>query len=244
MLESIEGLRLTYPLQSLLVVVLFSLVHVFANKAKGVHSAFHSRLLSTGSGVAIAYVFLDILPKLSKNDAVVKSSFEHVFPYFERHVYVMALLGFLLFFIVDRSKEIVSSKSAYFYLSLGSYALFNFLVGYAVVDKDNPEVQPLVLFTIAMLLHYFMNDYSLTEEHGRQYDCFAKWMLIVCLCAGWGVGLVMQLSATAVALVSAFIGGGVIMNVTRHELPKNKPHSLDAFLVAAFVYAVILLSIG
>jgi hypothetical protein len=207
MIEGIEDLRVVYPLKSLIVVILFALVHLFAHKGTRVDKTFCRQLLSTGSGVAIAYVFVDILPKLSKHDVIVKSTLEPIFPYFERHVYVMALLGFLLFFIVDRSKNIVRDKSAYFYLSLGSYALFNFLVGYAVVDKDNPEVRPLVLFAIAMVLHYFLNDHVLAKEHGKQYDSFAKWILIASLFAGWGMGLVTQLSVTAIALVSAFIGG-------------------------------------
>lgn len=244
MLDALWTTLNSYPFQSLCAVAAFALVHLLATKARQLDAIFHGRLLSTGSGVAIAYVFIDILPKLAKHDAVVHNSLAEIFPYFERHVYIMALLGFLLFFLVDRSKEVLQDKSAYFYLSLSSYALFNFLVGYAVVDKDNPEVQPLLLFSIAMLLHYFMNDYSLSQAHGQQYDSFAKWLLVACLFAGWLVGLLSALSATAVALVSAFIGGGVIMNVTRHELPADTPHSLGAFLLAATAYTAILLAIG
>ena len=61
---------------------------------------------------------------------------------------------------------------------------------------------------------------------------------------GWLIGQWVILSATAVALVSAFIGGGVIMNVTRHELPKDNPNSLGAFLMSAAIYTGILLGIG
>lgn len=233
-----------YPFQALISVMIFIFVHLIAENTRRLDFNSHSRFLSTGSGVAIAYVFIDLLPKLSKNDTVVKEALGDIFPYFEHHVYVMALLGFLLFFVVDRSQELVKKQSTYFYLSLGSYALFNFLVGYAVVDKDNPEVQPLVLFTFAMALHYFMNDYSLSEAHGEEYTHLGKWILIAFLFLGWLVGIWIELSPTAVALVSAFIGGGVIMNVTRHELPEENPHSLGAFLFATAAYTVILLAIG
>lgn len=235
---------LPHPFQSLIAIIIFSLVHLFANKANLLNFTAHSRFLSLGSGVAISYIFVDLLPKLSKNDSVVRGALGPIFPYFERHVYVMALLGFLLFFIVDRSQKLLEKQSVYFLLSLSSYAFLNFLVGYAVVDKNNPEVKPLVLFTFAMTLHYFMNDYSLREAHGEQYDRFGKWILIASLCLGWMTGSYFQLSATAIALVSAFIGGGVIMNVTRHELPSDNPHSLGAFLLATGVYTLVLLSIG
>jgi len=233
-----------YPAMALLSVIIFALVHVFAEKVSKLNLSFHAKLLSAGGGVAIAYVFIDLLPKLSESDSLVRESLKEIFPYFERHVYLMALLGFLLFFIVDRAQIVLRNQSTYFWLSLSSYALFNFLIGYAVNDKNNIEVQPLILFTFAIALHYFMNDYSLSEAHQDGYRYFGKWILILSLFLGWATGLWITLSATAVALISAFIGGGVIMNVTRHELPANNPHSLGAFLIAVVGYTVILLTLA
>jgi hypothetical protein len=235
---------LPYPLQSLIAVIIFSLVHLFADRARRLNFNLQSHFLSTGSGVALAYIFIDLLPKLSKNENAVSGELKRIFPYFEHHVYVMALIGFLLFFTVDRSQALLRKQSVYFVLSLCSYALLNFLIGYAIVDKDDPEVRPLALFTFAISLHYFLNDYSLTDAHGEQYDKFAKWILIASLFQGWIVGSYYQLAAPAVALISAFIGGGVIMNVTRHELNADSPHSLKAIIVAAIVYTIVLLGIG
>lgn len=233
-----------YHIFSFISVLIFASVHLWAEKTRAWGFASHSRFLSAGSGVAIAYVFIDLLPKLSKNDALVKQALWTVLPYFERHVYVMALLGFLLFFTVDQTQGSWRKETPYFWLSLSSYALFNFLMGYAVVDKDNPEVRPLALFTIAISLHYFMNDFSLNKAHGDQYRYFGKWILIVFLFLGWLTGLLFTLSQTGVALMSAFIGGGVIMNVTRHELSEDVPHSLRAFLLASVAYTFILLTLG
>jgi hypothetical protein len=87
-----------------------------------------------------------------------------------------------------------------------------------------------------------MVDFSLQVEALRLR--IGKWILILSLFAGWLTGSWFELSASGVALVTAFIGGGVIMNVTRHELPSENPNSLSAFLVAAGVYSFILLSVG
>lgn len=232
-----------YSIAATISVVIFALVHLFAQQTSKLKCISHSRFLSVGSGVAIAYVFLDILPKLSKNDSIVSDALWKIFPYFEKHVYIMALIGFLLFFIVDRSQKL-TNRYAFTYLSLGSYALFNFFIGYAIVDRNNPEVQPLVLFTIAITLHYFMTDYSLSELHGDLYTKKGKWVLIAALFLGWGAGLLTELSPAGIGLVSAFIGGGVIMNVTRHELPAENKGSLGAFLLGVVVYSIILLAIG
>lgn len=231
-----------YPLFSFVAVFIFAMIHLFSAKVQQLSFISHGRFLSAGGGVAIAYVFIDLLSKLSESDVIVTQALSGVFPYFERHVYIMALLGFLLFFAVDRTQKTASNNHA-FWLSLLSYSLFNFLIGYAVADKDNPEVKPLFLFTLAIALHYFTNDYSLSEVHGEQYRQY-KWILILSLFLGWFAGLWIILVPTAVALISAFIGGGVIMNVTRHELPQDNPNSMEAFLSAAGIYTCILLAIG
>ncbi len=232
-----------YPAIALISVVLFAAVHLFAERTQNLSLSFRSKLLSLGGGVAIAYVFVDLLPKLAKSDLIVQAALSGIFPYFERHVYVMALIGFLLFFIVGRSHTFLGGKGS-FWLSLLSYGLFNFLVGYAVVDKDNPEVRPLAFFTIAIALHYFVNDFSMSQAHGKEYDKFGKYFLVLCLFLGWFTGNWIVLSQTAIALVSAFIGGGVIMNVTRHELPEGNPNSLTTFVLSAVLYTAILLTIG
>lgn len=160
--------------------MLFSSVHIWASKTRALSHDVQGKILSTGGGVAIAYVFIDLLPKLAKSELILRDAFSGIFPYFERHVYILALAGFLLFFIVDQSHQIFNAKGR-FWLSLSSYSLFNFFVGYAVCDKDNPEVQPLILFTIAMALHYFVNDFSLTSEHPKTYGSKGRWILIASL---------------------------------------------------------------
>lgn len=222
-------------------VVIFALVHLLADRARNWNFLVQSRFLSFGSGIAISYVFVDLLPKLGASDLVVKKAFEGIFPFMERHAFVAALLGFLTFFVVQRT-SLSTNKERAFVFSMASYSLFNFFVGYAVVDKYDPEVQPLALFTLAMALHYFTNDYTLSESHGESYSRYGKWVLVASLFLGWLTGVAFTLPDAGVALISAFIGGGVIMNVIRHELPKDKPSSLPAFLLGALVYTVILLA--
>ena len=219
----------------------FAFAQLIAASCRQISFISHGKFLSFGGGTAISYVFIDLLPKLSESNSRVTQVLKGTIPYLEHHVYIMALMGFILFFIVDRIQRSSNENTQTFLLSLFSYAFFNFLIGYAVADPNNPEVQPLGLFTIALALHYFTNDYTLTEAHGEQYQKFGKWILIVSLFFGWMTGLLMTLSATAIALVSAFIGGGVIMNVTRHELPQENPNNLSSFLLGATLYTVIIL---
>lgn len=234
---------MSYSLLAFFSILTLASVHLFAAKMEFVDKLLHGRFLSVGGGIAIAYVFVDLLPNLSESDELIRHLLSGIFPYFERHVYVLALCGFLLFFIVDRTKTLVWENTAY-WLSLGSYALLNFFIGYAVAYKDDPSIQPLALFTFAMALHYFTNDYTLTKDNAIAYESYGKWVLISSLTIGWAVGNWFIISDAAIALINAFIAGGVIMNVTRHELPANNPNSTTTFLLGSLFYTVILLTIG
>lgn len=111
-----------YPLVALFSVIVFAFVHMWAEKVRTFGILSQGRFLSIGGGVPVSYVFVDLLPKLSKSNDLVQRM---------------------------------------------------------------------------------------------------RWVLIASLFLGWFAGLTIQLSGIAVALVSAFIGGGVIMNVMRHELPEQ-----------------------
>ena len=97
-----------------LAVLIFSCVHLFAHKAKLLGKLGHACLLSIGGGISIAYVFIDLLPKIGKSELIVQASLQGIFPFFERHVYILALAGFLTFFVVDRTQH--SKKGFWFSL--------------------------------------------------------------------------------------------------------------------------------
>lgn len=231
-----------YVFYAFVAIGIFACIHLWAEKIQMMTLSSQGKFLSFGGGVAIAYVFIDLLPKLSKSNIEVEKKLLNVIPFIERHVFIMALVGFLLFYTIERIPSI-AEKQWSTWLPILSFVLFNFFVGYAVVDKDNPEVKPLLLFTFAFALHYFTNDYSLSKDYSQAYENVGRWLLIAALFLGGIVGVLFELSATAVALLNAFIGGGVIMNVTRHELSETKPNDIRTFLTAAALYTIILLSI-
>lgn len=224
----------------LLSILILCFVHLKGSSPRLTQSFFHGKFLSIGGGIAIAYVFIDLLPKLSESDILVRRFLSGIFPYFERHVYILALCGFMLFFLVDRSKNITWVNASY-WLSLVSYTLFNFFIGYAIGFQNDPDIQPLALFTVAMALHFFTNDYTLNRENPGIHKSFGRWVLIAALLSGLFVSEHWTISPAAIALVNAFIAGGVIMNVTRHELPEDNPNSALAFIFGAVLYTLVIL---
>lgn len=99
-----------YFAYAFLAIAIFSLVHLYGRCALRLPPVWQGRFLSAGGGIAIAYVFVDLLPKLCVNDTIVRNARYGVFLYFERHVYVMALAGFLL--VSNCNMQVLSCETA------------------------------------------------------------------------------------------------------------------------------------
>ncbi len=236
-------------IQSLSSVVCIASMHLFIVPFLTIASRkMHSIIFSIGNGIALSYVFLDVLPKLAQSDRIVSRTLQGILPYVERHAYVMALFGFLFFYFVQKQERSgVRKKHTNPLISLTclSYSLFQFLVGYAVADKNDPEVQPLILFTLSISLHFFTSDYTFFPQAGESVkQRYIQTVLILFLFSGWFIGSMYMIPKASIALVSAFIGGGVIMNVIGHEIPEEKPNSSISFLMSTIGYSIILLSLG
>ncbi len=208
-------------------------VHLFANRSKVLGWVWRGRFLSFAGGVSFAYVFIDLLPALGKGQPVLKRTFGELIPYFDRHTYLIALLGMLFYYGIEKGKEARGTA----WLSMSGYLLFNLFVGASLADNTNPEIQPLALFTIAMAMHYFVRDHDLRARH-------VQWALVATLLAGYAIGIWAHIPDALVALTVSFLAGGVILNVLHYELPKREGGGFPSFLLGALLYAAILLGVG
>lgn len=55
------------------------------------------------------------------------------------------------------------------------------------------------------------------------------------------MGLVFEISEAALAVLFAFLAGGVVMNVLKEELPEERESRFWAFVLGAGLYAGVLL---
>jgi len=241
---------------SLLTVLALAIVHVCAGTTSALRRQWQPRVLSAASGISVAYVFLDLLPALAdRQNLIDRSGF---LPDLERHVYIMAVVGLTVAFWVETASrssrrrhrdagEANQTGNATFSLSVLSFCIFNGTIGYAVASPGDEAVEPLWMFAIAMGLHFMANDHSLVEHHGERYQRVGRWLLCGGLLAGWIVGTVPRLEVRpeALALVLAYIAGGTIMNILRHELPDtDRSADVASFAAAAAIYGALVLSLS
>lgn len=217
-------------------------VHFFANQAEVVGLIWHRRFLSFAAGVSFAYIFIDLLPSLEMAEPILKKTFDGVLPYLNHHAYLMALFGVLFFYGLHASRGTSTDRN--FWLAFGGSALINFFVGISLADSTNPDIQPLSFYTIALAMHYFVNDHNMGQEDPRLYQSRARWGLIAALFGGFCLGKITHLPNSVEALVLSFLAGGILLNVMRYELPKREKVGFACFLLGSLLYTALLLQVG
>jgi len=225
-------------IKSIISILFLASVHLWA--VKDTINIWRKKLFSFAGGISVAYVFVDLLPKLSRGQTIWTATNPNL-PFLEKHVYFLALLGVLFFFGIEHIKLKHTSRS--FWTNSFGNIIFNILIGYALSNPSDPEVQPFVLFTIAVSLHQWVRDHILCSKDTKIFKSLGRYILVLALAVGWILGLLIELNPAAIALIIAFIGGGIIINVFHSEIPSKSTHYLP-FVLGSLGYALLLLFLG
>lgn len=243
-----------YSWLSLVAVLFLAAVHLFAGKLRFTRSIPRSRWLSFGGGVSVGYVCLHLLPELHE----AQSHIEEARPFFgvlKHHVFVSTLTGLLLFYALERyvqcrrgegpkgEADQSPERDGAFWLHVASFGIYNALIGFLIGRSGRRDLAELALFTIALALHFVVNDFGLREHHKRLYDRQGRWILAATIPAGWGVALHYRFSEAVIGLVVGFLAGAIILNVFKEELPEERESKLIPFIGGAAGYAALLLLI-
>ena len=258
-------LRMATPLDlaSFAAVGLLAMVHVVTPNLRFLHGTPRSAWLSVAGGVSVAYVFVHLLPELAAGqEAIARVTGDFAFA--ERHVYLIALAGLTVFYGLDRlakvsrshrsgkairtgraasSQEAADTSPRVFWIHMASFAAYNALVGYLLLHREVMTLASLAFFAVAMALHFVVTDYGLNEDHKAPYRSLGRWVLIAAVVGGWIVGTATEISDAAIAALTGFLGGGVVLNVLKEEVPSERQSRFWAFAGGAVGYAILLLAL-
>jgi zinc transporter ZupT len=239
-------------LSSVLFAVGLALIHLYAGKLRFLDEIPRSRWLSMASGVSVAYVFVHLLPDLNeRQEAIAKTG---ILSFLEHHVYLMALLGLAVFYGLERTVEESldrdqssgkedTTKPDVFWLHISSFALYNALIGYLLIHREESGIRSLFMFFIVMALHFMVNDYGLRQDHKHTYHRIGRWILAAAIIVGWAIGQGTEIPEAAITLLFAFLAGGIILNVLKEELPEKRKSRFWAFALGAAAYTTLLLAL-
>lgn len=238
-------------MEGVLAVLLFAAVHLAGPRLSFLRTVPRSLWLSAAGGVSVAYVFVHLLPELAAQQRAFSGG-DGWLSAVEHHVWLLALAGLAAFYGLERlarramraarAAGRAAAPAAVFRLHLTSFALYNLLIGYLLLHREEPGVRSLLLYTSAMALHFVVNDQGLRELYGTGYDRRGRWLLAAAPATGWLIGLVIDLPQRLLAALFALLAGAVVLNVLKEELPEDRDSRFSAFALGAACYAALLLA--
>ncbi len=239
---------------SAILAVCLALVHLFSGNMRFLDRTPRSRWLSAAGGVSVAYIFVHVFPELNQGQQVIEEREGYLIEFFEHHVYLVALLGFGVFYGLERlakrsrqqneqENQKDTTDAGVFWLHMASFSIYNALIGYLLLHREERGIWDLLLFFVAMALHFVVNDDGLRENHKGDYNRIGRWILAAAIIAGWVIGRATEVSEAAIAVIFAFIAGGIILNVVKEELPEERESRFWAFALGAAVYSALMVAI-
>ncbi|RNF39016.1 hypothetical protein [Planococcus salinus] len=239
---------------SIFVIVGFMIVHVFTNYIKFLSEEPKNVLMSLLSGGSIAYVFLHLVPELTHYQEVVR---EADLPQWIENIdyaaYVVTLVGIVFFYGINqlseksqeknRSRENLTRPSKIIFgMEISAFALYNMLIGYLLSDLSGDNLAAYLIYFIVFSFHFIANNRILHLTHEDLYTKAGRWILAFAVFLGWLIYETTETSELTVAWFSAFLTGGVILNIMNDELPAEKQSSFISF-VGGLIFIALLLQL-
>lgn len=243
-----------FVLVSLLAALGLAVVHLFSGRLRFLEGTPRSVWLSIAGGVSVAYVFVHLLPELAEGQEALAEALGESLALLESHVYLLSLVGLAVFYGLERAasssrgrkrKETGEDRASagVFWLHISSFAVYNAIIGYLLLRREEGGLDNLFLFFLAMALHFVVNDHGLREQHKSAYHRVGRWVISAAILLGWALGLLVEVPEFVLAAITAFLAGGIVLNVLKEELPEERESRFWAFALGATSYATILLAL-
>jgi hypothetical protein len=197
------------------------------------------------AGVAVAYVFVSVMPELEEHRSAVAESTLGRLLNTEERIYLWALAGFVFFASLSRLRSVpVGGVRWAGWLYSGTmlgFALYVLLIGYLLVRREDTSVLSVALYVFAIGLHLFMVDGELAEQFQHRYESGGRWLLLSCALLGWALGIVSPFADSFTSRLFAFLAGGVLITAVHAEVRAEAGPRFWWFVGGSAAYATILM---
>lgn len=188
--------------------------------------------LSFSGGVAVAYVFIHLIPELHKITDVAGSSL----------TFSLTLFGTVTYFgtakFVKESKRTPDSRLA-FITQMTTLVPYFFTVGYFLERLDT--LTALTSYTVAVGIHLVGFGYDQKEDHKERYTYSVVGTLASVLIAGTIASYFYKLDELTLNLLLAFVVGGILLNSIKEEIPTINQSRFWAFAAGSISTGILLL---
>ncbi|WP_052765956.1 hypothetical protein [Aurantiacibacter gangjinensis] len=228
----------------------FVAVHMLIHNMRFLDVDPRSGWLSFAGGVAVTYVFLHIMPDIAEHTEEFATGLMAGEETARTAVYGLTLAGLVTFYGLERlaglrekqhgDDDMADTVSQYLHCIV--YGLFNAVIGYLVAQREEKEGMTVLLFFIAMMLHFVTADFAKYQDDRKGYMAIGRWVLSAGAVLGWLLGITVQFDAVVVGCVFAFVAGGIILTVLKEELPEERKGRFFPFLGGVALFGALILA--
>jgi zinc transporter ZupT len=215
------------------------ILHLLATQIRPLLQDRAKMVSSFGGGMAVSYVFANLIPELGEGHEVVGEL-----------IYLFVLVGFVVYYglesRISRSQPTArgGDHRSNFMLSLGSYWMYNWLIVFGLPDGPSVSAIHVSLMTVAIGLHLLHSDYDIGSEYPEMFN---RWGRFVVACAPL-IGLLCRFyfrpdGELVKDLLTAVLAGSVVYCVFKKELPNPERSSFKWFFVGIVVYTFLLVMV-
>jgi zinc transporter ZupT len=226
--------------------LLFCAVHLLVGRLRFLDQVPRSRWLSAAGGVAVAYVFMHILPELADHARVLEKATPLGPHLAETIAYASGLAGLALFYGIERLVNV--SKKAdeaarqradrhLFALHVAANAMLAMALVYLLERDVNDDPVIMAIYGTAVTLHFLSADFGSHKHHPDLYHTAGRWVLVVATLIGWGAAMAVNLPQLWIGSLVAFVGGAIVLVTLKEELPAERESRLFPFVLGAGAYA-------
>lgn len=241
---------------SLIIAIVLAGLHLAASRIRKLPFVPESATGSFAGGLAVAYIFLHLLPEIATGNEAIGEALADVIeptPLFDLAIFLVALAGFTVFYGLERiagrhgerglahSTGTGQHEAMAYWLHLGSFMIYNALITYTMALRLRTGFTFALLFTIAMGLHFVLTDRSLEEHYPRRFRKTGRLLLAAALIVGWALSAIFAPTSTVlVAVLTALLGGSILFNVFKEEIPDDRRSSFGWFVTGMVLYSALL----
>lgn len=224
-----------------MVILLMAAVYILYPGFEKAASAYQHLWIPFTGGVAIGYVFLYLLPKLSDyTDSIRVEGVQGIREILDYRVYLYGLLGFVFYYFVDQYKAQKNRKQIGPKILLGSgFFIYSLLTGYILANWSRPGLIPVFLAGSILTLHLLGVNHQVRKWHRRVFDDYFRWLFAIALIIGWGAGIFLDIPREMEIVVTGMLAGGIITNIMNEEIPNRDPYKIVPFIAGVVLITIV-----
>lgn len=191
---------------------------------------------SFSGGLAVAYVFLHLLPELDEG---------HEF--LGERIYFVALLGFTFLYGFEfwlRRRSRVEVQKAHYALQMGIAMVYSALLVFTLGTQLPATLALTVVFVIAIGMDLLSDDIDFLEDFDDRFRKQGRFLVAAAGAAGFALSLVRRPHEVYIDLLTAVLAGFMLYSVFRDEVPTASKAHFPMFLTGLGTFLVIHLLLG